>query len=81
MVTENSDDRIRLSVNRLREWQWLAALTEDPEDMYAQLRHEAKELIQLGTQCPARAKAIGKLVFAYHKLMQSLKTRTLSQNA
>lgn len=66
-------DRISLSVRRLREWQWLATLTEDPDVMLAQLRHEAREMIDFGRAHPGNAQSIGKLVVAYHRLMVAVK--------
>lgn len=73
MDTEEVKDRIAVSVRRLREWQWLATLTEEPEVVLAQLRHEAREMINFGLAHPGHTKAIGKLVVAYHRLMIAMK--------
>lgn len=75
MSTEDVSDRISTSVRRLREWQWLSTLSEEPDTVLCQLRQEAREMIEFGLTHPGNAKTIGKLVVAYHRLMVAIKER------
>lgn len=69
---EDIDQRIKLSASRLREWQWLVELSTAPDDVVAQLRLEAREIIALGPKFPQKAKTIGKLVVGYNRLITSI---------
>ncbi len=69
MDIEDAGSRIRRSVRTLREWQWIATISTDPETVLTNLRKEARELIALGLDHPKRASEIGMIVVAYHRLM------------
>ena len=73
MCAEDIDARIRTSARRLREWRWMQTISTDLQDLLIQLRAEAKELIALGVKHPDRAKKLGKLLVAYHRLMIEVK--------
>jgi hypothetical protein len=68
------DERLRKSLLKLRAWHWMSEISTDPEEVALLLTAEARELIALGRQHPHRAKNIGKLIVAYHKLIMRMKT-------
>jgi hypothetical protein len=67
------DERLRKSLLTLRAWHWMSEISSDPEEVALLLTAEARELIALGRQYPHRAKNIGKLIVAYHKLIMRMK--------
>ena len=67
------DERLRKSLLTLRAWHWMSEISTDPEEVALLLTAEARELIALGRQYPHRAKNIGKLIVAYHKLITRMK--------
>ena len=72
-IADDAESRIRRSIRTLREWQWMAPLSTDPQTLLVHLRKEAKALIALGLEHPRRAGEIGKIVVAYHRLMVTVK--------
>ncbi|QQR40424.1 hypothetical protein [Devosia rhizoryzae] len=71
--TVDLDTRLQKSVQTLRAWRWMSRITDDPEEVAALLTAEARLLIDLGRQHPARAKDIGKLIVAHHNLIVRMK--------
>ncbi len=69
------DKEIRTAICRVREWQWLIPLSTDPATALLHLRAEAKQLIELGLDCPNKAPQIGKIVVSYHRAMQDAQSR------
>ena len=70
---DDLDTRLRKSVQKLRAWRWMSAITNDPEEVAGLLTAEARLLIDLGRQHPDRAKDIGRLIVAYHNLIVRMK--------
>jgi len=70
---DDLDTRLQKSVQTLRAWRWMSAITSDPQEVVTLLTAEARALIDLGRQHPDRAKDIGKLIVGYHKLIMRMK--------
>ncbi|WEK05718.1 MAG: hypothetical protein P0Y65_05545 [Candidatus Devosia phytovorans] len=75
------DDRLRQSARKLREWNWLAAISTRRAEAVVILRDEARFLIQLGLQHPTEARRIGRLIVAYRRLIEALDRMTQPEGA
>jgi hypothetical protein len=71
--TEDLDARLQRSVKTLRAWRWMSRISTNRAEVAALLRAEARALIQIGRDNPDKAKDIGKLIVAYHKLILQMK--------
>ncbi len=71
----NLDDRLRQSVRLLHAWGWMTEISTRPEEALQVLTEEARFLVRLGPQYPARWRQIGKLIVAYNRLIEKNKAR------
>jgi hypothetical protein len=67
------DERLRRSVRLLRAWNWMTAISERPDEALEVLTTEARELVRLGPQHPARWRDIGALIVEYYHLIEQVK--------
>jgi hypothetical protein len=67
------DSRLKQSVRRLSEWEWMLPLSTEPAVALRCLQTEARELIELGPTYPQRARSIGRIVVRYYRLIVEAK--------
>ncbi|KKB80369.1 hypothetical protein VW35_08265 [Devosia soli] len=75
------ESRIRASRKLLQGWRWMSKVSCRREEAIALLLQEAKFLIDLGRQHPARAVEIGRLIVAYQRLVEAIRAASCSQTS